>query len=89
MKDRLRRAWRELVGRTGATDPPSQPVIGPADGEDVWEWAQRKAIEWQLHVEEGELRLEVARKRMRETVLAEGDGTVLAEGCGSGERGAE
>ena len=84
MTGRLRRAWSELVRpepRTGA-DP--RPRVGPDPGEDLWEWAQRRTIEWQLHVEEGELRMDLARRGMRERVLAEGDAV-----AGSGERSAE
>jgi hypothetical protein len=50
----------------------------------MWDWAQRGAIDWQLHVEEGELELELEleRQRMRARVLAENVAT-------SGERSTE
>ncbi len=82
MTSRLRRAWRELVRREPAASADPSAPIGPAPGESMWDWAQRGAIEWQLHVEEGELKLELARERMRAQVLAEHD-------AGSGERRAE
>ena len=92
MTTRLRRAWRELVRKEPPVAAAPQPRIGPEPGESMWDWAQRGAIEWQLHVEEGELRLELARRRMREAVLAE-DGPV-STGTDrarprSGERGPE
>ncbi|WP_248703613.1 hypothetical protein [Curtobacterium sp. MWU13-2055] len=80
MTTRLRRAWRELVRKEAA--PAERPHIGPAPGESMWDWAQRGAIDWQLHVEEGELKLELERQRMRARVLAEDSGV-------SGERSAE
>lgn len=80
MTTRLRRAWRELVRKEA--DPAERPHIGPAPGESMWDWAQRGAIDWQLHVEEGELKLELERQRMRARVLAEDSGV-------SGERSAE
>ncbi|WP_412169070.1 hypothetical protein ACLUS2_007670 [Curtobacterium flaccumfaciens pv. flaccumfaciens] len=81
MTTRLRRAWRELV-RKEDTVPAERPYIGPAPGESMWDWAQRGAIDWQLHVEEGELKLELERQRMRARVLAEDTAT-------SGDRRAE
>lgn len=84
MIDRLRRAWRELVRPEPREEQALLPRVGPEPGEDLWEWAQRRSIEWQLHVEEGELRMDLARQEMRARVLSESSGAT-----GSGERRAE
>jgi hypothetical protein len=59
--------------------------LDPAGPEDPWERARRWAIDWQLHLEESELRLEIERGRMRAAVLAE----TRERAAASGERGAE
>ncbi len=74
MTGRLRRAWDALIGPEPRTGGVTRPQVGPGPGEDLWEWAQRRSIEWQLHVEEGELRMELARREMRARVLAENGG---------------
>lgn len=101
MTSRWRRAWRELV-RSDDQPRGRMPVVTPEAAAEAWRRAQDWSIDWRVHLEEGELRLELARERMRASVLREESGRhdVAAPGLrgvgrsdltapGSGERGAE